>query len=597
VSNFLLYLRVSGLFHLVIGMLYLFGFRLPETHHRYFLASSFTDFWRRINIYWKNFMLKVFYYPAYFKLRRLGPTKAMVLATLFVFVMTWFLHAYQWFWLRGTALIVWQDVLFWTILGVLVVVDSLWEAKHGRERSLRKSSRSWRDVPTLTLKTVAMFCFMSILWSFWTSESVSGWMSLWVVAGERPSGDIGLLCAVPLAAVVLGGTGRGSSRKGDGSKQGQKKPFWLRPRVVTAASLVLLGLAGLQPVYTQLGPTLATIIHSLRSGRLSRLDSAMLERGYYEKLLSVDRFNSQLWEVYAKKPAKWLDVENAGLTRFNRGFAQSELIPSFVSATRYGTLTVNRWGMRDQDYEIQPGPNTYRIAMLGASTVMGWGVGDGETFEALLESRLNNERAEPSSKYEILNFGVPGYVPPQQLAALEKALAFHPNAVFYIASSHEISRAARYLVQVVQKKIEIPYDDLKQIVRKAGLEAKMNETVALRRLEPLQGEVLSRIYRHITEECRARGIVPVWIFLPHTREGTWKEVSETPAMLRTAEAEGFVIVNLTDVFEGHDIDTIRLAEWDQHPNTRGHQLIAAQIYEGLRSKQDLPFKTLKLTGR
>ena len=63
VSNFLLYLRVSGLFHLIVGMLYLFGFHLPETHHRYLLASSFTDFWRRINIYWKDFMLKVFYYP------------------------------------------------------------------------------------------------------------------------------------------------------------------------------------------------------------------------------------------------------------------------------------------------------------------------------------------------------------------------------------------------------------------------------------------------------------------------------------------------------------------------------------------------------
>ena len=32
VSNFLLYLRVSGQFHLIVGMLHLFGFRLPETH-------------------------------------------------------------------------------------------------------------------------------------------------------------------------------------------------------------------------------------------------------------------------------------------------------------------------------------------------------------------------------------------------------------------------------------------------------------------------------------------------------------------------------------------------------------------------------------
>jgi D-alanyl-lipoteichoic acid acyltransferase DltB (MBOAT superfamily) len=49
VANFMLYLRISGTFHLITGMLHLFGFNLLETHKRYVLSSSFTDFWRRIN--------------------------------------------------------------------------------------------------------------------------------------------------------------------------------------------------------------------------------------------------------------------------------------------------------------------------------------------------------------------------------------------------------------------------------------------------------------------------------------------------------------------------------------------------------------------
>ena len=60
----------------------MFGFNLPETHHLYLLASSFTDFWRRINIYWKDFIMKLFFYPSFFKLRKLGSTWALVLATL-----------------------------------------------------------------------------------------------------------------------------------------------------------------------------------------------------------------------------------------------------------------------------------------------------------------------------------------------------------------------------------------------------------------------------------------------------------------------------------------------------------------------------------
>ena len=136
VSNFLLILRLSGMFYMSIGVLHLFGFNLPEPMHFYYLASSsFTDFWRRANIYWKDFMQKVFFYPVYFRLRKLSKTKhsaasdgtaiALLLSTLFVFFVTWFFHAYQWFWIRGTFLLSAPDVLFWVFFGVLVAINCI----------------------------------------------------------------------------------------------------------------------------------------------------------------------------------------------------------------------------------------------------------------------------------------------------------------------------------------------------------------------------------------------------------------------------------------------------------------------------------------
>ena len=122
-GTFLLYLRVSGQFHLIVGMLHLFGFHLPETHHLYFLASSFTDFWRRINIYWKDFMMKLVFYPSFFRLRQLGDRTALVGATLDrlrrdvaaalvpVVLAARRLSARR----RRTS-------LFWGVLGVLVVI-------------------------------------------------------------------------------------------------------------------------------------------------------------------------------------------------------------------------------------------------------------------------------------------------------------------------------------------------------------------------------------------------------------------------------------------------------------------------------------------
>ena len=80
-TNYLRYLHVSGQFHLAIGMLHLFGFSLPETHHKYLLASSFTDYWRRINIYWKDFMVRVVFNPVAFRLKRRPQWLALLAAT------------------------------------------------------------------------------------------------------------------------------------------------------------------------------------------------------------------------------------------------------------------------------------------------------------------------------------------------------------------------------------------------------------------------------------------------------------------------------------------------------------------------------------
>jgi hypothetical protein len=323
---------------------------------------------------------------------------------------------------------------------------------------------------------------------------------------------------------------------------------------------------------------------------LSRLDNAKLERGYYEGLLSVDRFNSQLWEVYSKKPANWLEVENAGLKRFVGGFGQTELIPSFVSTTKYGTVTINRWGMRDKDYAPTRPDGTLRAAVLGASSVMGWGVGDGETFEALLEDRLNREPLSSAFRQvELMNFGIPGYQPPGQLAAFERALALQPNAIVFVATGREISRSASYLAEIVHKRLPIPYPSLAAIVEQSGAIPGMEEAEALKRLQPHGAQILRVVYELIARRSIEQGIRPVWVFLPQVRGGSWQE--ETPETVRIASDAGFAVINLADVYEGHDKTTLRLAEWDDHPNALGHRLVADALYRALAANPAILFTT------
>ena len=137
VCNYLLYLRVSGQFHMACGLLHLFGFQLPETHRQYLLASGFTDYWRRINIYWKDFMVRIVFNPVVFRLKRFPQPVALAAATLVVFVVTWLLHAYQTFWLRGVWGFSAPDGLFWGILGVLVLFNVAARRAAGPEKSRR----------------------------------------------------------------------------------------------------------------------------------------------------------------------------------------------------------------------------------------------------------------------------------------------------------------------------------------------------------------------------------------------------------------------------------------------------------------------------
>lgn len=179
VCNYLLYLRVSGQFHIACGMLHLFGHSLPETHRHYLLAESFTDYWRRINIYWKDFMVRVVFNPVVFRLKRWPQPAALSVATAVVFVTTWALHAYQSFWLRGTWGFSLPDALFWGILGLLVLVNVQVDARRSRVKRPAGAAASGSSALAFRVaRTAGTFAAITLLWSLWSSPSVGAWLSM-----------------------------------------------------------------------------------------------------------------------------------------------------------------------------------------------------------------------------------------------------------------------------------------------------------------------------------------------------------------------------------------------------------------------------------
>lgn len=585
VSNFALYLRISGQFHVIIGILHLFGFNLPETHHLYFLASSFTDLWRRINIYWKDFMLKVFYYPTYFKIRRWGPTLSLVVATAFVFFLTWFFHAYQWFWLRGTFLFTAPDIVFWSILAGLVIVNTLYEASRGRKRAIGQLSLSVRDIAALALRTAGTFTVMAVLWSLWSSDSIRDWIGLISVVQFTPENLAILLLVFLTAMAVFGVVIWINSRADNSTEANAMQPASFKSAAVTAGALILLLGIGNPLIYNRIGGQAQEIIRDLTVNRLSDREAALLQRGYYEDLIGVNRFNSQLWEIYSKRPSDWPAITETEAARHTGDNLIVELVPSTSIYFHGEKMSINRWGMRDLEYEKIPAPNTYRIALTGPSFVMGFGVADGQGFEPLLEERLNREHAGSShDNYEILNFAVPGYSAIQNLMVLEqKAMPFQPNAIFFMAHQREEQAVVMYLADRISAGVDLPYPALMQMAYQTGAEPGMAKSEVERLLRPIRTELLSWTYRRIVEVSGDHDILPVWIFMPTLEDPLYEE--EVIHLNRVAKEAGFIVLDLSDAYENQDPESLVIAYWDKHPNAKGHSLIAEDLYRKLQEKR------------
>lgn len=583
-SSYGLYLRVSGLFHLIIGQLLLFGFSLPETHNRYYLASSFTDFWRRINIYWKDFMLKLFYYPVYFRMKHRGPTFALVAATSVVFFLTWLLHAYQWFWLRGTALFVAHDVVFWAVLGGAVVVNSLWEVKHGRQRvpgKVRLFSYRWIAGAGRVLATFTVLC---MLWSLWSADSLTQWLAMWRAAGP----SAGLIPAVVPASLLV-------SMWASKRAQGRPAPVrsrtpgglspWARRRPLLEHAVALGVLVTfIATERTQAASEVPELITRIREDRLNFRDARRQERGYYEHLLNVNLGAGVAMLDIPPRPPDWVTLGEAGLLRARNDFLLDELKPNLDVIYKRSRFQTNRWSMRDKEYSPAKPQNTVRIAILGASHVMGAGVSNGETFSDLLEQSLNRSRSD--LRYEILNYGRAARGALHHLVVADTELPrFSPDVVMYVAQEDIEHFATDQLIRAIRSGIEIPYPYLRNLVAELELNDAMSQDAMRQLLAPHRAEIDIWAETQLAKAIEALGSRAVAVYLPRTHRTSPKE--EVDGILEQASEAGFETIDLRSVYEDHAPADLAVAAWDTHPNTFAHGLIADQLMTRFRARPGL----------
>lgn len=112
------------------------------------------------------------------------------------------------------------------------------------------------------------------------------------------------------------------------------------------------------------------------------------------------------------------------------------LIPGLSVTFGGKQVVVNSSGFRDSEFSRDKPPKTIRIAALGDSGTFGWMVDAADSWPKTLEAALNRQGGE--RRFEVMNFGVPGYNTVFELEVLRKTvLQFSPDVVLVQFDSND----------------------------------------------------------------------------------------------------------------------------------------------------------------
>ena len=276
------------------------------------------------------------------------------------------------------------------------------------------------------------------------------------------------------------------------------------------------------------------VIDSVRSPELNRAERDGHAAGYYEGLIGgrdgADLSRGDASQRLIGNPSGWVPFKDANVVHYLDGeFLQFELAP-LVEKTLFGKpFVTNEFGMHDGPVAAQKPAGTFRIAVLGSSIDMGWGVAYQDTYINQLEQWLNahSERLglAPERRFEVLNFGVAAYSPMQRLETLRtKVLSFQPDLVIYAATTNDVRLMEIHLCELLRKHVDLKYDFLREVVTLAGVDQDdvrvdldgelINKTRLKRKLHPYYWSLYDRALGAIAAECRLAGVPIVMVIVP-----------------------------------------------------------------------------------
>lgn len=573
VYSYLMILRLSAIFHIAVGFLQLFGNDLPPVFNNYFFANSPSDVWRRANIYWRDFVMKVFYYPVYMRLKKWGKITSIALSTMLVFVLTWAFHSYQWFWIQGEFFISYSDGLYWLILGIAITLNTV--IREVRRKKKKIKPKKW-DIKRSFKRSMAIsgtFIFMSFLWTFWNSPSIKDWLFLMSMSGVGELKNYLLVLTFPLIVFLIICVNDWLLTKNFIKKlmEGNLKTSL----IISGLGIFSLFSVSLTTEGTTMSDEAKNFARKLTSEQLNDWDREVIERGYYDGLLGNN--SPKLWELNVSVSRKG---KYDPITHRTHNILFKKLKENLKVKFKGAWLSTNSFGMRDKNYSVSKPVGVTRISLMGGSYEMGSGVGDDYTFESLVEASLNNK----GKNVEILNFGVGGYDLPQVLKTVEtRGLKFNPDYVMIFAHTNESKRVSDAVARLIVHGRDLEYTEYESVKKMSGAKQFMSDHEIRKRLRKYGTRMVRWSYKEIAEICKKKNVKPIWVYLPTTLDPMpEKDLKNLKFYLKNL---GYIVIDLAYIWDGRNMDNLVISKADSHPNVKGHKIIADALEkELLKSK-------------
>jgi hypothetical protein len=446
----------------------------------------------------------------------------------------------------------------------------------------------------IACKTIGTFVVICSLWTLWSCKSWEELSWLATAAGNAPWRQIALV-VMGLIAIGMLGAWLGRSAADGASRSGRVNAgpsFWKSATMVSLAATGLLAIQWIPDDVRTQGSQLHQTLVALKSDQLNRIDLAEKRRGYYEDL-DANHNDGDTWFLHSHwHPTRWVDAD--GVSQQTSGFLRRKLRPSHHAKFYGGSVTSNRWGMRDQDYELQKPDGVFRIALLGSSHEWGSGVKDEALFESLVESRLNSSISsdEETSRYEFLNFAVFGYSVFERLYALEhKVLDFQPDAVLFVVNGAEDINMLSHLSSIVKEGRDCPYSIISEMLAEARATPEMSHALVEAKVRPFVQHLTFWCLGEFVTDCHAQGIQPCVVFRPSPTALTGMEyekerqfVAELHQKAREFEVP---LYDLSGAFGGFNTKSLVVSNEDDHCNERAHALLADELYRQMVSPEGL----------